>query len=54
MIGLKFELCWSDFGLENQYMEITHKKEKHISNLVNAYFDDGYAHIVAITMSDAV
>ena len=38
--------------LVDQYVEIFHNKVKHISNLVNVYFDYGYAHIVAISMSE--
>ena len=40
--------------LGDKYMEKFHNTAKHISNVVNAYFDDGYAHIDAIAMSDAV
>ena len=29
-------------------MDIAHNNAKHISNVVNAYFDDGYARIVSI------
>ena len=36
--------------LGDQSVEITHNIEKHISNLVNATFDDGYEHIVPIAI----
>ena len=40
--------------LEDQCVEIMHNDLIHISNVVKAYFDDGYKHIVAIYMSYSV
>ena len=34
-----------------QYMDILHNNKKHISNVVNSYFDDLYAHILSISIS---
>ena len=39
--------------LEDKYVEILHNTTKNFQR-GNAYFDDGYAHIVSVSMSDAV
>ena len=54
MVGLTFELCWHDSGLGRSIRGHIAQQRKAHFQCGHAYFDDGYAHIVAIVMSDSV
>ena len=54
MVGIAFELIWSDYVLRRTIRGHCAQQRKTRIQCDNAYFDGGYAHIVAISMSHAV
>ena len=54
MIGITFELCWYDYVLGRSIHGNFEQQRKTHFQCGNAYFDYGYAHIVAISMLYAV